>query len=172
MYCSLFPVFLQYFSCLLLIFLIELVAGVLAYVYYQAVSELRHTFRQYCYKTKLKTNLHIAFMMDLVVELYPTGEMRHLTDDTAHCSISIFLFISLCLSLLSVSRSWVKSWSSTWARRWRRTMPNLEKRASLNLWTDYSRMWETPNPSMFLVLFTSVFCCEHKFQNDYIEHFI
>lgn len=37
--CSLFPVFSQYFSCLLLIFLIELVAGVLAYVYYQAVSD-------------------------------------------------------------------------------------------------------------------------------------
>lgn len=40
MYCSLVPVFLQYFSCLLLIFIIELVAGVLAYVYYQAVSEI------------------------------------------------------------------------------------------------------------------------------------
>jgi len=33
-------VFFQYFSCLLLIFIIELVAGVLAYVYYQAVSEI------------------------------------------------------------------------------------------------------------------------------------
>lgn len=29
----------QYFFCLLLIFLIELVAGVLAYVYYQRVSD-------------------------------------------------------------------------------------------------------------------------------------
>ncbi len=32
----------------------------------------------------------------LVVGLYPTGEMRHLTDDTAYCSLSIFLLISLC----------------------------------------------------------------------------
>ncbi|KAM4615655.1 tetraspanin-11 [Polymixia lowei] len=41
----------QYFSCLLLIFLIELVAGVLAYVYYQRLSEelkqhLNHTMTE------------------------------------------------------------------------------------------------------------------------------
>lgn len=143
--CSLFPVFSQYFSCLLLIFLIELVAGVLAYVYYQAVSDTLDSIAIKQSSKELTPNCLYDGSSGSTVPDWHRWHIWVMTLPTAH---SLFLFISLFLSLLSVFHSWVKSWSSTWARRWQRTMPNLEKTASLNLWTDYSRMWETPNPSI------------------------
>lgn len=99
------PVFFQYFSCLLLIFIIELVAGVLAYVYYQAVSEMLVSIAIKQSSKELTPN---CFYDGSSCRAVPTA-----TDETFewwHClllTLCLFLFISLhffssvCLSQLS-----------------------------------------------------------------------
>lgn len=98
-------VFSQYFSCLLLIFLIELVAGVLAYVYYQAVSEILDSIAIKQSSKELTPNCFYDGSSGRTEPDWHRWDIWAMTLPTAH---TLFIFVhfslsfsSLCLSQLS-----------------------------------------------------------------------
>lgn len=95
LYCSLVSVFSQYFSCLLLIFLIELVAGVLAYVYYQAVSEILDSIVITQSSKELTTNCFYDRSSGTTITDRHRWDIWVMTLLTAH---SLFIFVHFFFS--------------------------------------------------------------------------